>query len=65
MIEILLTPKQVGTLIQVTTASLANSRCTGVGVQIPYCKIGKLVRYKESAVQEYIEANTYGENKAK
>ena len=59
MFEKLLTPKQVGALMQVTTASLANSRSTGTGIQIPYSKIGKFVRYKESDLNAYIEANTH------
>lgn len=66
MIERLLTPKQASEIIQVTVDSLANSRHTGLGIKIPYCKLGKFVRYKESDIQAYIEANTFdhtGESK--
>ena len=59
MVERLLTPKQTGEIIQVTVDTLANSRHTGLGIQIPYIKLGKFVRYKESDIQAYIEANTF------
>jgi len=59
MIERLFTPKQTGEAIQVSVEALANSRCTGIGITIPYIKLGKFVRYKESDIQAYIEANTY------
>lgn len=57
--EALLTPKQAGKIIQVTTKALANCRSTGIGIQIPYIKLGKFVRYRESDIQAYIKANTY------
>ena len=57
--EVLLTPAQAGKIIQVTTETLANCRSTGIGIQIPYIKLGKFVRYKESDIQTYIETNTY------
>jgi len=66
MIERLLTPKQTGEAIQVSVKALANSRCTGIGITIPYIKLGKFVRYKESDVVAYIENNTHnhtGESK--
>ena len=59
MVERLLTPKQTAEIIQVTVDALANSRHTGLGIQISYCKLGKLVRYKESDIQAYIEDNTF------
>jgi len=59
MIETLLTPIQTSEAIQVTVEALANSRSTGTGIQIPYCKLGKFVRYKESDILAYIEANTF------
>lgn len=66
MIERLLTPKQTGEAIQVSVEALANSRCTGTGITIPYIKIGKFVRYRESDIQAYLDNNTHnhtGESK--
>ena len=58
--EKLLSPKKLGKLLGVATATLANNRSTGIGIQIPYIKISSgAVRYKESDVEDYIEANTY------
>jgi len=66
MIERLYTPKQTGEAIQVSVEALANSRCTGIGITIPYIKIGKFVRYRESDIQAYLDNNTHnhtGESK--
>ena len=66
MIERLYTPKQTGEAIQVSVEALANSRCTGIGITIPYIKIGKFVRYRESDIQAYLDKNTHnhtGESK--
>ena len=59
MIERLLNTKEVSEILGVTVKSLANSRYTGIGIQLPYEKIGRLVRYKESDLKKYIEANTF------
>ena len=59
MIERLLNTKEVSEILGVTVKSLANSRCTGIGIQVPYEKIGRLVRYKESDLEKYIEDNTF------
>ena len=61
MIEKLLTPEETGELLQVSVKSLANSRCSGIGITINYCKLGKFVRYKESDIQAYIDTNTYNQ----
>ena len=59
MAERLLTAKQAGDMLGVTTKSLANSRYTGTkGIQIPYIKMGRIIRYQESDIQSYIEKNT-------
>ena len=58
MIERLLNTKQASEILGVTVKSLANSRYTGIGIQVPYVKMGKSVRYKESALEKYIEDNT-------
>jgi len=36
--EKLLSPKKLGKLLGVATATLANNRSTGIGIQIPYIK---------------------------
>jgi len=58
MIERLLNTKEVSEILGITVKSLANSRYTGIGIQLPYEKIGRLVRYKESDLKKYIEDNT-------
>ena len=53
---------QVAEMLQVESKTLANSRSTGVGIgSIPFVKFGQngAVRYKESDVLDYIEANTF------
>jgi len=59
MIESLLDTKKASEILGVNVKSLANSRYTGIGIQVPYIKIGKLVKYKESDLEKYIEANTF------
>ncbi len=59
MIERLLNTKEVSEILGVTVKSLANSRYTGIGIQVPYKKFGRLVRYKESDLKKYIEDNTF------
>jgi len=53
---------QVAEMLQVESKTLANSRSTGVGIgSIPFVKFGQngAVRYRESDVLDYIEANTF------
>ena len=59
MIERLLNTKEVSEILGVTVKSFANSRYTGIGIQVPYQKIGRLIRYKESDLEKYLEANTF------
>lgn len=59
MIERLLNTKEVSEILGVTVKSLANSRSNGIGIQVPYQKIGRLIRYKESDLEKYLEANTF------
>ena len=59
MIERLLNTKEVSEILGITVKSLANSRYTGIGIQVPYVKMGKSVRYKESDLKKYIEDNTF------
>ena len=59
MIERLLTAKQASEILGVTTKSLSNSRYTGTGLQVPYIKMGKIIRYKKSELETYIDKNTF------
>ena len=59
MIERLLTSTKASELLGIKPKSLANSRYTRTGIDIPYIKLGKVVRYKESDILAYIEANTF------
>ena len=55
----LLDTKQASDFLGVNDKSLANSRYTGTGIQIPYIKMGKIVRYRQSDLEAYIENNTF------
>lgn len=59
MADRLLNTKQASDYLNVNDKSLANSRHTGTGIQVPYIKMGKIVRYKLSDLQSYIEDNTF------
>ena len=55
----LLDTKEAGNYLGVNDKSLANSRYTGTGMQIPYIKMGKIVRYRQSDLDDYLENNTF------
>jgi hypothetical protein len=59
--EKLLNTKEVSKILGVTVNSLANSRSinTKTGLNIPYIKIGGVVRYKESTIKAYLDANSF------
>jgi hypothetical protein len=59
MVEELLNTNQASKVLGVKSKSLANSRHTGTGLQVPFIKLGKLVRYRLSDLQNYIEDNTF------
>jgi hypothetical protein len=59
MIEELLDTNKASKLLGMKSKSLANSRHTGTGLQIPFIKLGNLVRYRLSDLQSYIEDNTF------
>jgi len=59
MIERLLNTKQASEMLGVDSKSLANSRYSGLGIAIPFVKMGRLVRYKQSDIESYIEKNTF------
>jgi predicted DNA-binding transcriptional regulator AlpA len=48
--------KEVAKLLGVSDSWLAKSRLTGTGP--PFVKVGRAVRYRLSAVQDYIKART-------
>lgn len=54
--DMLLTCKEVADYLSISEESLAQNRFHGDG--IPYVKIGSRVRYRLSALMEYIEANS-------
>lgn len=53
----LITPKQLAERLSVSVAQLANWRYRGVGPK--FVKMGKLVRYQESAVEAWLQDNTH------
>jgi len=57
MIERLITPEKASEILGVTTKSLANSRYTRTGIDIPYIRLGNRIRYQESDLIAYIEKN--------
>ncbi len=59
MVEELFDTNKASKLLGMKSKSLANSRHTGTGVQIPFIKLGNLVRYRLSDLQSYIEDNTF------
>jgi len=59
MVEELLNTEQASKVLGMKSKSLANSRYTGVGVQIPFIKCGNLVRYRLSDLERYMEENTF------
>ena len=57
-IDPLLLPREVAKILNVSTSWLAKARLSGDGPR--FVKIGRAVRYLESAVREYIKARTRG-----
>jgi predicted DNA-binding transcriptional regulator AlpA len=55
-IDPLLHPKEVAKLLGVSVSWLAKSRLSGTGP--PFIKLGRAVRYLESAVRDFIRART-------
>ena len=55
----LLSTKQASEYLGLAEKTLTNSRWSGVGVCIPFIKIGSNVRYRQSELERYIETNTY------
>jgi len=57
MADKLLNTIKASDYLGVNNKSLANSRHTGTGMQIPYIKMGRVVRYRQSDLDAYIEDN--------
>lgn len=55
----LLNTKQASDFLGLNNKSLANSRHTGTGMQIPYIKLGNIVRYRQSDLEKYLDEHTY------
>ncbi len=55
----LLTPEQTAGQLITDTGTLANWRCSR-RVDLPYVKIGRLVRYRQSEVEAFIARNVCG-----
>ncbi len=55
--EQLLTTADVAQILKIRPNTIEISRCKGIGINIPYMKIGSRIRYKFSDVQEYMENN--------
>ena len=58
--DILLSPKEVSDVIRVKTSTLAAWRCNKQGPQ--YVRVGRLIFYKKSAIDEFISSNTHTNN---
>jgi predicted DNA-binding transcriptional regulator AlpA len=58
LLEALLTPPQAAAFLGVSLSWLAKARVAGNGPR--FVKIGRAVRYVDSAVRDYIRARTRG-----
>ena len=52
-----LTEKEVSALLRISVSKLQKERGKGVG--IPFVVFGKCIRYRQSAVTDFINSNTY------
>ena len=55
------TTKEIADQLGLSEKSLANARCTGTGINIPFIKMGTSgsIRYRQADIDAYMEANTY------
>ena len=56
-----LSTKQVAEMLGLKEKSLANARYTGIGINIPFIKMGTSgsIRYRQADIDAYMEANTF------
>jgi predicted site-specific integrase-resolvase len=59
MLRKLLTPKEVSALLQVEEKTLAQWRSSGL-VDLPFIKLGGMVRYEEEAIARFIDGRRRG-----
>ena len=57
MPEGLMDPRTAAAFLGLSVATLADMRCKGTGA--PFCKAGRLVRYRLSDLQNWLEGRTY------
>jgi excisionase family DNA binding protein len=55
----LLTPPEAAAYIGVTGNTLSVWRCVG-RYNIPFIKVGRLVKYRKSALDAFLDSRTYG-----
>ena len=55
----LLTEEQMAGLLQIKPNTLAKGRLGKGGVQLPFVKVGKSIRYRQSAYEDYVDSNTF------
>lgn len=51
-----LTTKEVATMLRIAPQTLEKGRCTGLGPQIPFVKVGRAVRYATEDVRAWVES---------
>ncbi|MFZ6675262.1 helix-turn-helix domain-containing protein [Undibacterium sp. Xuan67W] len=55
----LFTENQTADLLQISRQTLSNWRCTKPEI-LPFVKVGRLVRYRNSDIENFIESNVFG-----
>ncbi len=55
----LLTPTQTAEILGVSPAALEAWRSRGITPPLPFCKVGRLVRYRPSDVSAWVSARTH------
>ena len=58
-LPVLLTPEETAGILGVTTSTLATWRCVK-RYGLPFVKSGRLIRYRESDIAEFIERRLQG-----
>ena len=55
------TTKEIADQLGLSPKSLANARCNGTGIKIPFIKMGTSgsIRYRQADIDAYMEANTF------
>lgn len=54
--DVLLTPKEAAAILQLSISTLSSWRLSGKhGDTLPYIKVGRSVRYRKSAIDNFLE----------